>query len=789
MKKKIKKHKLPSLFKKKYTSKKYNKKILKRIYIPSDKELIESLSIVTINKKGKTLYHFDNEKITDAKTAKKLKKISKDIKKQKGRFKPIGILVAFACIAALVFGIFLFRNVLARKIMTGAFEGMFGAKCDIGTVDFNLLDSRFVIDNLYQASKSEPMKNLFEVGHFEVYFNLLELTRGKIVSETIEITGITWGTERKFSGKLPPKKVKKKPEPKKPNPVVLALTKEVEKVKSGISVESGISAIQDQLDPTAFIKREKDALVSPLIVEEIINTVPDMVKSWEKTSNEVETQAKDILATTKNIKNINPRNIKTIEEARAILIELDSAKKTIESTVSLTRDISSKIDIDINTVTQLSNKARTALDSDSKRLSGLVNQIKSFDLDAGKGIVSDVLKTFVVTTLGEYYPYLDQGIAMLKEMQTTPKKQKKPTLKLKASAVERLKGRTFVYGVDSLPRIVFRNIELSATDNRLGLTGSGVVHNLTDDADKLNKPVTIVLKTSHGAMEESATAAIDLRSGAATVFDSELSAKGYPISIPSGNITGVPDLRGILSANGNASVSSNNTVSIASAMMINSAQLTVKPFKPAFIHTTYQNVLQSVDEIDFTVSIDVSSSGKFDISITTGLDTVLYDALQKEINRNIEVIKKQIEVEVKRYITEMTNKYSTEIEQFTAVYEKIKKAEDEIRQYEKTIEAKKAEIEKRIRNIPNEITDKAKEAIKAETDKAKKELEAEADKAKKELEAESEKAKQELEAAAQKRKEAREAESEKAKKELEEAAQKKAESLKKDAAKSLKKYF
>jgi len=731
--KKVKKIKLPGLFKKKYTAKKYQKKILKKLFIPADRALVESLAVESKDKKGKPVYTFDAAKVQDSAQAKKLKKIAKEIKKQKSRLKVLDIIVAAACVAVLLFGITLFRNVIAHRLITGAFEGTFGAKCDIGLVDFNLFDTRFTMENLAQANRSKPMTNLFEVARLDVYFNLLELTRGKLVSENLEITGIRWGTDRTESGTLPPKQEKKyqkkkEQEDSKPNPVVAALSSEVKKIQSGISLDSGISAIQDKLDPVAFLEREKDSLLSPKIVEEITGSVPAMIDSWKDSSENAEKQVTTMVATAKNISKIDPRNIKTVEEIKRTITELDAAKKTMESTVSMAKDLSTKIESDRKQVLDLSSRAREAVAADSKRLTGLVNEIKTINLDTGKGIVGDIFRTFIVNTLGEYYPYLDRGLAMLGEMQASQKKEKKPTLKQKASVVDRLPGRNISFGDDSLPSLVFRNIALSAEDVKTGFTIGGSVQNLTNDADRLDKAVTASLGTTHGAMSEALEAVIDLRTGASDILDSDITAGGYTVSIPSAGVQGVPDVAGVLSTEGELRIAADRALSIQTAMTLGSAQLTVAPFKPAFIHTTYRNVLSRVNTIDFDVSVHISSSGSFDVDVSTGIDEVLYEALQDEIDRQIALLKEDIRKEVEKFINEQKQKYTSEITQFTAIYDRVKNADKEIRKYENVIDQKKAELENRIKDMAQEQIDKVKQEAQEQAEKAKKEAEEQAKK-------------------------------------------------------------
>ena len=87
--------KLPGLLKKSYTQKKFNSKILKKIYIPEDKKLIESLFSEKYTKGKKELIRVPRENQFTKKELSQLKKISKSIKKNKGRVK----LVPFIAVA------------------------------------------------------------------------------------------------------------------------------------------------------------------------------------------------------------------------------------------------------------------------------------------------------------------------------------------------------------------------------------------------------------------------------------------------------------------------------------------------------------------------------------------------------------------------------------------------------------------------------------------------------------------------------------------------------------------
>lgn len=707
--KKKKTAKLPKLFTKKYSEKKLKNRVLKKIYIPADKKLVQSLVVAGKDKKGRKVYSFDTQKPVPSATLKKLKIIAKDLKKQKGRFNVVHILISITCLVILFSGIALFRNVLARKLITGAMENTFGAVCDIERIDFDILDTRFVIENLEQANRSKPMTNLFEAGRFELYFNLLELTRGKLVSENVEITGIRAGTERTVPGTLSPLKERKyrrkrEKEEKKSGPVRKALSAQIEKIKNEVSVDSGITAVQNQLDPAVILEREKEKLQAPAVLQELSATVPGLADSWRENSAKAEAQIAATQDAAQKIAAIKVDEIKTIEEGHRVLKTLNSAKKTIDENVSMITTYSARLDADRKTVMTLSQKTQDAIAADSRHLYSLAQSVSSFNMDRGKGLIAQVLETFAISTFGEYYPWLDRGLSLLQGNQSGKKSEKNQTFKAKKSVIDRLPGRTFVFGPDSLPGVVFKNISLSADDDDASLHGEGLIRHLSNNADQLDKPALVTLGTVHGTMRESVEAVVDLRTDARTVLDSDITARGYPVSLDSSGIRGVPSITGTLSANGQLLVMQDRSVSVDTTMRIDSARLTIDPFEPDFVYSAYRQVLAGMRTIDCTVKIDISSSGDFDTSVSTNADTMLYRSIQQQLDRQVDRIKGQFEQEIDAYIQDQKQQHAGNMKLFTTAQDRFKKAENEIQSRENSPERKQEAVEKRIRELVNKNT-------------------------------------------------------------------------------------
>lgn len=718
--KKPKKVKIAGLFTKKYDSKKYQKKILKKLFVPADKAFVESLFTTVEDPKKGTLHTIDAAKVTDKATAKRLAILAKQIKKQKGRFSVVPILLALAFVAALVLALTVFRNVIARVAVTSALEASFGAKSDMARIDCDLLRAKFEIDGLQVANRDHPMKNLFGIERFDMSFNLLELTRGKVVADNLEVTGVTWNTDRKTSGALPPKKAKKfeqKKKNEKPNPVVAAIKAEADKVKSGVSVGDGVSAVMDQLDPVKYIENEKANLQSPAVIEKITATVPALADKWQSKNKEVRGRVDKAIADGKRLTTLDVQAIKTPDEARAALADLKAATEGVKGTIDYAKATADEAATDAKTVKDLSAEAEAAVKADAARLKDLVNKVKGFNLDTGKTLVSGVFRTFVVNTLGSYYPYLDKGVVMLRDLQTNSKGEKKVSLKKKANAVSRLPGRTLSFGGDSAPRLHLKNIALSAKDDKLGIAGGATVKDVTNDADRVNKPMTVALEVTHGSMKETADGVIDLRTKATDTLDTKFTSTGYVLSIDSQGITGVPSVKGNLSAEGTVTISREGTVTIGSKLVIGEANLAIDAFKPEFLYGAYRNVLASIKTIDLDVVAVVDKDGKLSVDVATDVDDEIADAIKAEMSAQLERVKAGIRKEADRYIAEQKAKYASEIARFGDAAAKAKGALDDVKNYQATLDAKKAEAEKRIKDL---AVEKAAEQLAPVTDTVKK---------------------------------------------------------------------
>lgn len=709
--------KVKKIFKKRYTKRSLNKKIYKKIFIPADREFIQGFIVSRFDeKKKKEFYEFDKTAINDKSQLKRINRIAKEIGRQKSRINVPAVAGALLCVFAVIFFIYIFRNFLARKIIVGASEAAFGAKCEVSLVDFDLLHTRFRIQGYKVANKNAPMRNLFEIANIDFYFNLLELSRGKFVAENMAVEGLTWNTERKTSGALPPKKQKRKDPNKKPNPVTALIEKEINKVKAGVSVDSGLKAVQDQVDPRKILEREKAAFKTPALIDDIKSKVDPLTSKWVGTKDEVQKQSVKLIEASKKLAAIDVSSINDVAELTKLIETITQVSAAGKESFDLANGIAKNIQADVKTVEQLVKSADTAIKNDFNRVKDIAGKIKSINADTGKKLISDLIQIFIVNTLGNYYPYYAQGMAYLQSMQRQPKKEKEMTLAQKSKAMQRLPGKTFIFGKNALPTFVIKNISLSGHHPEKDVFAvAGGASGISNDADKLGLPLKLFLTTEHGKLKERADGLIDLRSYTEELVDTAFTFEGLELSIPS-PADAVPSLSGVLKTGGGVKVSKKHDVTINADVRIAGSTLSVPDFEPAFVCDIYRNILADIKNINATVELIINKGENFKLNVDTDVDNQIAAALKKEFARQVEKVKAQLIRESEKWLNEQREIYKDEIKKFTDAANRVKKIVNDIQNCENILDKKKAEAEKRIKELAagklNDVKKEAENAVK-----------------------------------------------------------------------------
>lgn len=875
--------KLPSKLKKTYTEKKLNKKLLKKFFIPSDKELVQNLFKESgTNKKGVTLYAVPKDQTFTKKEIKHLKKILKEIKKQKGRIKFVPLIAVAVFITVLVSGIMLTKNIIAKKIIQTSVEAIAEARCDIQKVDIKFFDSTFKLTGLQVANKNEPMKNLFSISSITFDFDLLQLLKSRFVANELSVYGVEINSDRTYSGTLPPKKAKKIKKQKKAkvkkerkeSPLINELKsksldslnnvqKSLEDTFAQYNPETMFTNFYGNLQTPAMadrVQKEIEALVNkymdvPALIEadfkkgeeqlnsiininyeellqnpvEIVSPVNiDDLLELQKMQNPEEWQKPENIA--KIIKLTQSLNIKKPEDLLTIVevkpsVPVQNTIDTVTNAYNYALDVTKQgeqyakdIQSDINSTAVLFNDVTKVITKDTNYVQGEIKKITSFKIEDGMAFISGTIDSMVCQLLGKYYPYVIQATDYLIEMKNNKKEKKarKPII-----TVHRAEGRNIYYKNDKAPELWIKKVAASGTGF------SAKISNITNNMDIINKPTAGDITLSLFGLDHNASVVVDTRSKTeAPLVTVDYNTNQIPLSLPVSYFNNTPGVPGIdhsqVALDFILKVFEDEGFSLEGKSNFTDTKLTTTPFEPYFISNIYENVLAEITGMDLDFTTDYTVSNGFNMGLYSNIDKLFMAALEKEIRKQLEILKAKIEAEVVAKINELTNGMFGEFKNFEDIQNKVNEGITYLEELPKEIEKKKVEMENLVKNSIEEtqkqlmaIVDAGRNQLQseidakmAEIDKAKQEMEAELLRKKQEAEEEFERQKQaaqaelerkqkEAEAELERQKQAAAAEAERLRKEAEEAARQKAKELEEEAKrkaaeearKQLKKFF
>lgn len=97
----------------------------------------------------------------------------------------------------------LFLDPLLKRGLVAAGQSAARAKVEVGSLRTSVLRGELTLASVAVADRTEPMKNLFELGEARFAFKPSAALKGRAVITEASLSGLRFGTERKTSGALP----------------------------------------------------------------------------------------------------------------------------------------------------------------------------------------------------------------------------------------------------------------------------------------------------------------------------------------------------------------------------------------------------------------------------------------------------------------------------------------------------------------------------------------------------------------------------------------------------------
>lgn len=695
--------KLPGLLKKSYTKKKFDSKIIKKIYISDDKKFVEELFSEKYTKGKKELIRVPREKLFTKKELAQLKKISKSIKSNKGRIKLLPFIAVAGLIAAIGITVTVFKNPVTKMGLRYAMQSIFGAKCDIGSVNVEIFGTQITVRSLAQANPDEPMKNLFQFDKLDLDFNLTELLRAKFHAENIEIAGIAVNTDRKTSGELPvkPKSAKEKAEKNDSTGFYAAL-----KDKTGKSVDEAKNSVVEKLasyNPETIMKNINENLQTKNVAKEVETDVKSMVESWKAKPAEIQKNVNDFRTNAEKLTKINAKNLKNPNDIRKAISDIQNA---MESGRKVKNDVDatwSSFEGDVKKVDEFKAKLENAVKADTEMVR---NTLPDLSVEGAKGFVSGTFNEFAYSMLGKYYPYLKQAISYAGNMKSSNSKnedaKKEAVKKAKKQAREESKryaGRNVYWRKDTVPKLLIENVHGSGGGD--GKTLDLKITNISSDMDKVGKP--IVAKGFYKMPERTHNArlTIDARStSSAALISGDYSGNNFPISLDFAEKTGtagVPSFSGNATVMANLSADSDFSFKLGGNFDMSQVSLTSQPISTSEIaNRIYSNALSAVKSMSVKAQAAFSEKSGINLNVTTDADKIIAAAIKSAVQKEFGNIQKEAEAKLKEKIVEYTGASNEQVAKFTEIAGKLKDSKSATEELNRQLEAKKAELEKQL---------------------------------------------------------------------------------------------
>lgn len=697
--------KLPKIFKKSYLPQKFEKKIITKLYIDSDKELLKSLFKEDTNKKGQKIVKVPVDSKILKKDLERFKQIAKDLKNQKAGIKFVPLLASVSLCVLIVICVSLFKNVVVKKVLVSSMQGIFSAKCDVEDVDFQIFASSLVIKDIQQANKDQPMTNLFQIGKVAMDFNLTELLRGKFVVEEISVTDVALDTERKTSGELP-----KKTESKEVKAEKQQTSNKMNELMDSAANE--LKAMFENYNPEKMLENFQSELKSPETAKQIAEDVKTKVEKWSKKPEEMKKQITDFSASvdslTKKINSGSASQIPSYIKDGLALLEDGNALVNSFNTVA------SDIKTDSEDVKSYSIKLSSAVKEDTNFVNSKINELKTTFSPSGlQNIMNGALESLLYKYCGEFYPYIskimDYALSAAKNSASKPKetdsssKTESKKVEKKSDGIKRAAGRYVYFKNDTVPKFLVQKLEASGKEYQGdGELFHGYATDISSNMDQWGKPAVVTADFKIGSNANKANLTLDARSSSnAPLVLATYSGSGYPVNFNAQ----VFDLASNADISANMTADSDGTWSLGGNLDMKVSKMAGMDFEPAQINAIYKNALSKVSSLSVNFTVGYNSSGMFvkienPEKIASQLVTPLVKALEDELS----VIAKDASQKLTVLISEKTGIASDQINSFNLL-------EKDISSYQNQLKSKQQEFKSLLDKKSKEMSSSAGSSI------------------------------------------------------------------------------
>ncbi|MBB6479341.1 TIGR03545 family protein [Spirochaeta isovalerica] len=594
----MKKQNLPRLFRKSYNEKSLDKKVLKRLHIPADRDLVKAL----YTDDGEGLLSLRDDLSADQK--KKLALLAKAVKKNRGVLTTWKVLIFLIPLAALILFNFIFKDKLLERGAERALETFFQAQADVGKLHLSIIGGEFSFQSLAIADKDSPDFNLLETGPGYMKLAMSELAFKRFRIDEISLSDVRWNTKRQSSGALP------------------AESGQEEKMEAGEEEEqTGTEGISlPSLSPEALVDSiSLDSLGSYRMIEERSEQMRGLTDKWSKRFEEKESEIKAIKKEVESLSSLNLNSLSNLQEIQGNMERIGTLKTRIETLTSSVENLADDFKEDrsalVSAGESVSDLIKADLDSLEERL--------DFSSGGFQTLASDLAESFIRERWNGYY---EAGLKVWNIYKRFDSREKADIGKEKKALV-RAPGRTVMFPSPDKPQFYVDKVLFSGSSGD-NAEFEAEIRSLSNEPEKVIDPVRLDLSTVSGVTTLSGEGILDLREKEAERFSLDFNGRGISADLPDGipalSIDGFRsdgEISGnISSLDGMSGLESDFSVVLTDLIIEQQDQ-------DGFIGETVRSIFDSLDSIELSGQMEISPKGIETLQIDSDLDSILNNAL------------------------------------------------------------------------------------------------------------------------------------------------------------------
>ncbi|MDR2143674.1 MAG: hypothetical protein LBP29_04820 [Treponema sp.] len=702
--------KIPGIFRKPYPEKRFKGKLLKFIEQPGDKEFL--VSVFDLNEGVYTLKEAlakplaedasaDEKKARDG-TVKRLIALAKAIKINRQGVVKILPLTAFTVLVASLVGFFMFfMDPVLEGLLEKGLQNVFEARCDVNRFHLGLLRFRISIGSVSVANRDEPMKNLFETGRLEIRLKPQAILRGKVYIEELRADTLRFGTPRTVSGALPEYAARIAARRNKPPaPPIVDLS---------------------NFDAMGLLNREYDKLASPKAFQSALSAYDEAKTRWQNQYTRANAQVAELRAAVQPILNINVNNIRSVDEVKKIVSDINTLVNSVENARDEVEVIVDGVQGDISTARNLERTAREALQAD-------IDHLKSY-LDLGSGSALKALEPSIREILSDeveqYIAYGQRALEALDKLKALqariPKSEPKPQKQV-------FKGRTVAFPTQAYPVFYLGQM---ASDFTLGDWNWGFdLRSVSSDPDLTGRPTELMLSLaeqgSYGRTVRFDGSA-DFRTNASRYFSAAVTGGNFPLDLRGDlSAVGIGGFSGNIGFSANLSGGRGGAASGGGGIDIQEPRL-IDP--EGTIAEVIAEVLTDRNDINLAVQYEHVPGTDDTFSITTNIGDLIATALRRTAERYIRQAVAAIEKALREKLSAYLDERWVSREDLDSIFAAVKGDKAAIERLKTSLEEKKNEAERKIRGAAEEAINKAEEEVRRQAEDARRQTEDAAKKA------------------------------------------------------------